>query len=127
LRAAAEQPYANAVDAVAPDETAFMAVARGGDGLPDPGVIAAAEKACAPGVIAIGAYKFRQAALDASIAVADPTAMIAALPDALLGNRLAGHAPDGARAAAVLAACGANALLAQAFRTRQQPLPSTRY
>lgn len=127
LRAAAERPATNTVDAVAPDETAFTVAARDGDGLPDPGVIAAAEKACAPGVIAVGAYKFRQPMLDASIAAADPAAMIAALPDALLGNRLAGHAPDGARVAAALAACGANALLAQAFRARQQPLPSTRY
>jgi hypothetical protein len=45
----------------------------------------------------------------------DPAAIIAALPDALLGQRLAGSAPDGASTAATLRARGANALLAGAF------------
>ena len=82
------------------------------------------------GTIAVGGYRFRQAALDAEIAAADPSAMVVALPDALLGNRLAGHAGDAARLAANLAAQGANPLVLGAFGQRH-PVPSasssTRY
>jgi len=117
LGLAAEIPVLNAVDAVCRDEAAIIAAARDSDGLPDPAVIAAADNPPAPGMIGVGAYQFRQAALDAAIAAADPAAMIAALPDGLLGNRLAGHAPDAARVAATLATRGANALVAGAFKS----------
>jgi len=117
LGLAAEIPVLNAVDAVCRDEAAITAAARDSDGLPDPAVIAAADNPPAPGMIGVGAYQFRQAALDAAIAAADPAAMIAALPDGLLGNRLAGHAPDAARVAATLATRGANALVAGAFKS----------
>jgi hypothetical protein len=128
LGAAAHTPLENVVDCVARDETCVTVAARGADGMPDPAVIESAARMAAPGTIAVGAYQFRQAALDAAIASADPAAMIAALPDALLGNRLAGHAPDASGLAAVLTAQGVNPLVAQAFRARQ-PLPSssTRY
>ena len=99
------------------------AAARSGDGLPAAAVAAAASTIAAPGTIAVGGYQFRQTALDAAIAAADPAAMIAALPDALLGQRLAGHASDAARIVADLDAAGANPLVAGAFRARQH-LPS---
>ena len=128
LGVAAHAPFENVVDCFARDEICVTAAARDADGLPDPALIESAARMAAPGTIAVGAYQFRQAALDAAIAAADPAAMIAALPDALLGNRLAGHAPDASGLAAVLTAQGVNPLMAQAFRARQ-PLPSssTRY
>jgi hypothetical protein len=43
---------------------------------------------------------------------------IIALPDALLGQRLAGDAPDRAATAALLLANGANPLMIGAFRPR---------
>jgi len=44
--------------------------------------------------------------------------LLGVMDDALLGNRLAGHAGDAARIAAGLAARGANPLVAHAFRPR---------
>jgi len=70
------------------------------------------------GITATGYYRFRQADVDAAVAAADPAAVIAALPDAQLGQRLAGHAEDRVAAASELAARGVNALIAGAFRTR---------
>jgi hypothetical protein len=122
LGAAAQTSVANVVDCVCLDETTMTSVARGTDGLPDPAVIAAAGKIVAPGLIGVGAYKFRQRMIDAAVAAVEPAAMIAALPDALLGQRLAGHAQEGAAIGAELAARGANPLLAQAFRTRALPV-----
>jgi len=54
----------------------------------------------------------------AQVAPADRAAVIVALPDALLGQRLAGSARDGAATAAELQARGVNALIAGAFRPR---------
>jgi hypothetical protein len=118
LGAAAQTPSPNIVDCVPFEETSAIAAARGADGLPDPEVVNAAARIGKPGTVAVGAYQFGQRALDAAVAAADPTAVIAALPDALLGNRLAGHAGDAARIAAGLAARGANPLVAHAFRPR---------
>ena len=125
LGAAARMPVANVIDCVARDEASVSVAARGKDGLPDATVVEAAARIARPGTVAVGAYQFRQAALDAAVAAADPAAMIAALPDALLGNRLAGHATDPAQIAADLAVRGANPLVAGAFRARQQPPPSS--
>lgn len=118
LGAAAQTPSPNIVDCVPFEETSAIAAARGADGLPDPAVVEAAARIGKPGTVAVGAYQFGQRALDAAVAAADPSAVIAALPDALLGNRLAGHAGDAARIAAGLAARGANPLVAHAFRPR---------
>jgi hypothetical protein len=52
------------------------------------------------------------------LAAADPTAVIAALPDALLGQRLAGSAPNRVATTAQLQTRGVNALIAGAFRPR---------
>ena len=70
------------------------------------------------GITAVGFYRFRQREIDAALADADPAAIIAALPDAALGHRLAGSARDPAATAAKLQARGVNALIAGAFRPR---------
>jgi hypothetical protein len=52
------------------------------------------------------------------VAAVDPAAVIVALPDALLGQRLAGSARDSDAVAAELQARGVNSLITGAFRTR---------
>ncbi|HLA21428.1 MAG TPA: hypothetical protein VJZ74_08210, partial [Pseudolabrys sp.] len=69
-------------------------------------------------ITTIGGYRFRQRDVDAQVASVDPAATIVALPDALLGQRLAGATPDRAATAALLHARGANPLIAGAFRPR---------
>ncbi|HLA19946.1 MAG TPA: long-chain fatty acid--CoA ligase, partial [Pseudolabrys sp.] len=70
------------------------------------------------GITTIGGYRFRTREVDAQVASVDPRATIVALPDALLGQRLAGSAPDRAATAALLLANGVNPLIAGAFRPR---------
>ncbi len=70
------------------------------------------------GVTAIGGYRFRQSDVDALVAAVDPDATIIALPDALLGQRFGGGAPDVVDTVAKLRANGANPLIAAAFRRR---------
>ncbi len=70
------------------------------------------------GITTMGSYRFRQSAVDDMVAAVDAEAVIVALPDALLGQRLAGSARDAAAISAALAARGANALIAGAFRPR---------
>jgi len=72
----------------------------------------------ADGLIAVGFYRFRQDDIDAAVAAADPDAIIAALPDALLGQRLAGSAPIPTDIAAQLLERGVHTLIAGAFRLR---------
>ena len=70
------------------------------------------------GITAMGYYRFRQSEVDAVVATADPSAVIVALPDAQLGQRLAGRARNGEAITAELEAYGVNALVAGAFRPR---------
>ena len=70
------------------------------------------------GITAIGGYRFRQSEVDAWWRAPIRDAAIVALPDALLGQRLAGSAPDRAATAAELQARGVNPLIAGAFRPR---------
>ena len=70
------------------------------------------------GITTVGGYRFRQRDVDAQVAALDPTATIIALPDALLGQKLAGSGADAATIAARLSTSGANALIAGAFRPR---------
>jgi hypothetical protein len=70
------------------------------------------------GLTTIGGYHFRQNAIDALIAGTDPAATIVALPDATLGQRLAGSAPDRDLVQADLQTRGVNPLIAGAFRLR---------
>ena len=110
-------PCRNAIDVVCADGSALKALSRGADGLADP---ALAEPPRASGTdIAVGAYSFRQCKVDAAVLAIDPHATVAALPDAALGQRLAGHAADPATVAARLAEAGVNPLLAGAFRARR--------
>ena len=70
------------------------------------------------GITTVGGYRFRQREVDAQVAAVDPAATIIALPDALLGQKLAGGGADPATMAARLTAHGVNALIAGAFRHR---------
>ncbi|HEY2754983.1 MAG TPA: class I adenylate-forming enzyme family protein [Pseudolabrys sp.] len=72
------------------------------------------------GFASVGGYRFRQNEVDASVAEADPAATIVALPDALLGERLAGSTPDRASTESELEARGTNPLIAVAFRRRNE-------
>lgn len=71
-----------------------------------------------PGIVAVGAYRFPLCTLSATIGRIDATAALAALPDALSGQRLAGTAADLDAMQAALAAAGVNPLVAAAFGER---------
>lgn len=111
-------PCRNAVDVVCIDDAEVKASARGHDVLPDPALVAEAKAMPGGADIAIGGYSFRQIELDAAMLAIDPHATVTALPDAALGQRLAGHAADPAAVAARLIDAGFNPLLAAAFRPR---------
>jgi hypothetical protein len=70
------------------------------------------------GITGVGGYRFGTRALEAVVAKFDPAATITALPDALIGERLAGSAEDAAALAAALRARGVNPLITGAFRAR---------
>lgn len=72
----------------------------------------------AAGMRVIGGYRFHERALEEAVAAVDAEATIVALPDAMLGQRLAGSARDRAGMIAALQAAGANPLIAGAFRPR---------
>jgi hypothetical protein len=71
-----------------------------------------------PGMTVVGGYRFRQDVIDAAVAQADPEATIVAIPDAVLGQRLAGTAADRAGLRANLTARGINPLVCGAFLSR---------
>ncbi len=68
------------------------------------------------GIAAVGYYRFRQHEVYAAVADVDPAVVVAALPDGLLGQRLAASAKPAT--ASELQARGVNALIAGAFRPR---------
>ena len=70
------------------------------------------------GITAIGGYRFRQNDIDWQVAKADLRATIATLPDAMLGQRLAGSSPNPPATEARLQARGVNPLIAGAFHRR---------
>jgi hypothetical protein len=70
------------------------------------------------GMTGIGGYRFFQSAVDLAVASVDPGATIVALPDAVLGQRLAGNAKDRDEIIAALQSRGLNPLIAGAFRPR---------
>ncbi|HZL40298.1 MAG TPA: class I adenylate-forming enzyme family protein [Pseudolabrys sp.] len=108
------QGEAAIVDVICQGETELRAARRANDGLPVP----IPPTPSSAGITVVGGYRFRQSDIDAAVAAADPAAIIAALPDALLGQRLAGSARDNLAVAAHLQAQGSNALVAGAFRRR---------
>ncbi len=63
-------------------------------------------------------YRLRQRDIEEIVAGADSRAIIVAVPDARLGQRLARSAPDKGAVAMELQANGANALIAGAFQPR---------
>jgi hypothetical protein len=73
------------------------------------------------GTIAIGGYRFLQSEVDALIAQIDPDATVVTLPDADLGQRLAGTTANRAALRAELQARGVNPLISGAFRPRGGP------
>ena len=113
---AVSSPCHNAVDVACIDDAEVKAAARSDDGLPEPALVA--QSRAASGGIAVGGYSFRQKEIDAAVLAIDPQATVAALPDAALGQRLAGHAADPAAVAARLTEAGVNPLIAGAFRPR---------
>jgi hypothetical protein len=116
LAAAARwQGEAAMVDIASFGDATLVAARRGTDGAPGPLPPNAPHS---NGQTAVGFYRFRQSEIDATLTAIDPSAVIAALPDALLGERLAGRARDSAVITAALEARGANALIAAAFRPR---------
>jgi acyl-coenzyme A synthetase/AMP-(fatty) acid ligase len=74
-----------------------------------------------PGIITVGGYRFVLSELENLVRRADDGAAVTALPDALVGHRLAGIADDAGNTRAALVALGANPLLADAFRDRRGP------
>jgi acyl-CoA synthetase (AMP-forming)/AMP-acid ligase II len=71
-----------------------------------------------PGVVVIGGYRFTLDEVDDLVAQADADATIVALPDADLGQRLAGHAANRVDMLAKLEARGASPLICGAFQPR---------
>jgi hypothetical protein len=72
-----------------------------------------------PGMVAVGGYRFIMRDLQDTIGEADAGATLAALPDSLVGHRLAGSAADRDAMQAALTQRGVNPLLADAFRDRR--------
>ena len=103
------------VDVACAGETVLHAARRGSDGSPAP-----SPPDATAGLTTVGGYRLHQREVEAVVAAVDPAAVIAALPDALLGLRLAGSAADPGAVAAELAARGVNPLIAGAFRPRQK-------
>jgi hypothetical protein len=106
---------ATLVDIAGFRETMLLPARRGPDGMPAPVPPNAAPP---PGITAVGFYRLRQREVHAAVAAVDPAAVIVALPDALLGQRLAGSARDSDAVATELQARGVNSLITGAFRTR---------
>ncbi len=74
-----------------------------------------------PGTISIGGYRFHQREVDSLIGHADRDATVVTLPDADLGQRLAGATANRAALRAELQARGVNPLISGAFQPRGAP------
>jgi acyl-coenzyme A synthetase/AMP-(fatty) acid ligase len=72
------------------------------------------------GVTSIGGYRLHPASFDAAVAAIDTGATIVALPDAMLGQRLAGSSRDNEAFMTEMQVRGLNALIAGAFAPRTQ-------
>ena len=72
------------------------------------------------GIVSVGGYRVLWRELEETVTRIDPESSIAALPDALTGQRLAGVAPNRQAMQQALAAQGAEPLLAAAFRQHPQ-------
>ncbi len=107
-------PRAEQNDELAPDAAAFVDTGffcrRDGDAL--------TVTAPPAGIAAVGGYRFRRSTFEAQVAGVDPDAMIVAVPDGTIGERLAGTGADPPGILAALQAQGANPLISGAFRPR---------
>jgi hypothetical protein len=70
------------------------------------------------GIMAVGGYRFLSQDLQEWARRLGQGALLTALPDRLSGHRLAGRAPDNARAREALGELGLNPLMVEAFRDR---------
>jgi sirohydrochlorin ferrochelatase len=70
------------------------------------------------GIVSVGGYRFPLCGLLETIGRIDDRATLAALPDALTGQRLVGNAGDPAAMQAALDAVGVNPLVVAAFAER---------
>lgn len=70
------------------------------------------------GIAAVGGYRFRKSAIEAQVADVDPEAMIVAIPDGIVGKRLAGTGSNLQAIDSALLPRGANPLVAAAFCPR---------
>ena len=93
---------------VCADETDTIVTRRGGDNYPAPA-----------GLTGVGGYRFKTSSLEADVAAIDPNAVIVALPDTFLDERLAGTAAEPERVRTGLERRGVNPLVSGAFRKRQ--------
>jgi hypothetical protein len=73
-----------------------------------------------PGVVSVGGYRFMPEQLQDLVKQVATDAVLAALPDALAGHRLAGDAPDRAAIREALDAQGVNPLVSGAFADRRR-------
>jgi hypothetical protein len=71
-----------------------------------------------PGLVSVGGYRFALRELQDLIGHLDANSVLAALPDLLAGQKLAGSSPDRAAVRDALAALGINPLVGSAFRGR---------
>lgn len=82
---------------------------------PDGGLTITAPPA---GLIGVGGYRFRASELETWSRLLPPDTTLTAVPDRLLGHRLAGDAAERQRTRAALSDLGLNPLIAEAFRGR---------
>ena len=75
-----------------------------------------------PGIVSVGGYRFKLEQLQELVGRADPDAILAALPDALAGHRLAGSALERAPLQQTLDELGVNPLVSAAFAQRRRML-----
>ena len=73
------------------------------------------------GIVSVGAYRFPLCGLLETIGAIDGGATLAALPDAVAGQRLVGKAGDRAAMRAALDAAGVNPIVAAAFNDAAEP------
>jgi hypothetical protein len=73
-----------------------------------------------PGIVSVGGYRFRLDQLQELVSRTDPEAILAALPDALAGHRLAGSALERAALRQKLDELGLNPIVSAAFAQRRR-------
>jgi hypothetical protein len=73
-----------------------------------------------PGIVSVGGYRFVPDQLQDLVSRTASSAVLAALPDALSGHRLAGQAEDHASVRQTLDALGVNPLVSGAFNDRRK-------